>query len=156
MCFWRHSGQYRCLWRYLGHESDASFSPWMLLMVPACSILVIPPTRLCHLRFRDNFYRVENFIVLEELEDLKRIFLKKVMKPGWIIWWWLFDREMFSLVLGICMLGPQLVALLVWHSLIGRKTSEGHTLRCKTYFYLQFQSLLPACSWGRDLSLCFC
>lgn len=45
-------------------------------MVPACSILVIQPTRLCHLRFRYNFYRVENFIILEELEDLKRIFKK--------------------------------------------------------------------------------
>lgn len=60
------------------------------------------------------------------------------MKPGWIIWWWLFDWEMFSIVLGICMLGPQLVALLVWCSLIGRRTSEGQTLRCKTYFHLQF------------------
>lgn len=78
------------------------------------------------------------------------------MKPGWTIWWWLFDREMSSLVLGICMLGPQLVALLVWCSLIGRRTSEGQTLRCKTYFHLQFRSLLPACSWGCDLSLCFC
>lgn len=60
----------------LGHESDASFSPWILLMVPACSILVIQPTRLCHLRFRYNFYSVENFIILEEFEDLKRIFKK--------------------------------------------------------------------------------
>lgn len=77
------------------------------------------------------------------------------MKPRWIIWWWLFDWEMFSIVLGICMLGPQLVALLVWCSLIGGRTSEGQTLSCKSISTCS--SLSASClQWGCDISLCFC